>query len=139
MKIFNIEEVYGHKVEGEYSSFDGYKINLDNGKEIFLGIGNEQSCCENWGYYITHDDSDNLDSFQGAEILNYDDLKKSLNYGHKYKDGLDEWECDGGGTMYVNIETTKGQLQLTVYNSHNGYYGHSVVFLTDDFKVSDGL
>jgi hypothetical protein len=27
--------------------------------------------------------------------------------------------------MFVNLETDKDTLQLTVYNSHNGYYGHS--------------
>lgn len=41
--------------------------------------------------------------------------------------------------MFVDIKTDKGVFQLTVYNSHNGYYGHSVVFLRDDFKIVDGL
>lgn len=139
MKITKIEEKYGYKYNDEWENFDGYKIYLENDSFIFLGIDNGQSCCENWGYYITHDDCDDLSSFIGAEILNYDQLKDSLNYGSNYKDGLEEYSCDAGGTMYVNIKTSRGLLQLTVYNDHNGYYGHSVVFMTDNFQISEGL
>ena len=31
--------------------------------------------------------------------------------------------------MFINLETNKGTLQLTVYNQHNGYYEHSVRIL----------
>jgi hypothetical protein len=37
-------------------------------------------------------------------------------------------ECDsGGGTQFVDFETSKGVFQLTVYNRHNGYYGHDIL------------
>ena len=29
---------------------------------------------------------------------------------------------------FINIYTTKGLLQITIYNEHNGYYGHYVFF-----------
>lgn len=30
-----------------------------------------------------------------------------------------------GEAMFINFETSKGTLQFTLYNSHNGYYGHT--------------
>jgi len=35
-------------------------------------------------------------------------------------------------TMFINIDTSEGLLQFAAYNSHNGYYGHSVCYMINN-------
>ena len=37
--------------------------------------------------------------------------------------------CD---IQFINFETDRGVFQLTVYNTHNGYYGHDIFIQVDD-------
>ena len=78
-----------------------------------------------------------MNEFIGAELLdikvvdtalNVESVKKELPYGH-----------DGGDTMFVNLETDKGTLQLAVYNDHNGYYGHSAILKSKQVTYETGL
>jgi hypothetical protein len=38
---------------------------------------------------------------------------------------LNPGEICNGTAYFVNFYTSKGMFQLAVYDSHNGYYGHS--------------
>lgn len=120
-KITKIEEVFnlnedGGTTDDSYYGFDGFRVSTDK-QDITVLISNGQSCCENWGYLVSEDDTE---KFVGATLkdvtitdtalITHDDLKY-----------LDEGEA-----MFVNFETSKGTFQIAVYNGHNGYYGHSV-------------
>ena len=72
-KILKIEESY-FKYEEIYS-MEGFKVTTDK-QEILVGISSYQSCCENFGYFMTND---NIDDFVGASLNSVritDDLLK---------------------------------------------------------------
>lgn len=105
---------------------DGYKIVTD--KHVFhVLIDNGQSCCEDWGYLTSEDDSE---PFMGAELisvnltdttLRQDVVEKTAPYGF-----------GEGGIQFVDFVTDRGTFQLAVYNGHNGYYGHGILVAKDD-------
>ena len=120
-KILEIKEVYNVRPDNLFS-YDGYEMTTSENTYLFL-IENGQCCCENWGYFSS---SDNVQEFVNSTlkeiklvgtVLNVKKLKDIDNY-------MSENDC-----MFINLETNKGTLQLTVYNQHNGYYGHSVRIL----------
>lgn len=114
---------------GNYSGYDGFVVALDDGNDINLGISNGQSCCENWGYFLTNDQPQD---FIGAEVLEVKVVDACLNVEKVPK--LYE-----GGAMFVNVETDRGTLQFTAYNAHNGYYSHEAVFVHNGVTNSEYL
>lgn len=125
-QILKIEETSFKDSDERYARcYDGYTVTTDK-QVIQLGISNGQSCCENWGYFMTND---NIEEFIGSNILSVDVVDDCL-----MKEKVPA--IYEGGVMYVNIETNKGTLQFTAYNEHNGYYGHTAVVksiqLTED-------
>ena len=103
--------------ETSFNEMDGFIIYLNDGTTIQLGIDNYQTCCENWGYFMTNDAPQD---FIGASVLTINIVDTCLNVEKAPK--LYE-----GNVMFVNIETNKGTLQFTAYNEHNGYYGHKAI------------
>ena len=95
---------------------EGYDIVTDK-QTIVCGISQGQSCCENYGSFMS---LDKFDEFIGAELYNVRIVDDQLNTTDYENLSLDSY-C---ATMFVNFETSKGTLQFTAYNSHNGYYGH---------------
>lgn len=102
--------------------YDGYEIACDDGTTYSFLIHNWQSCCESWGYFSSEDD---LQSFAGANLLDIRVTDTALkNTELKMKQGY----LTVGDCIFVTVKTDRGDFQLTVYNSHNGYYGHEVFF-----------
>lgn len=123
--ILKIEEAtFG---EGKWEQYDGFLITT-NVQTIKVGISNGQSCCENWGYFMTND---NPEEFIGQDLLRVDIVDTCLN--KEKMEGL----CYEGSCMFVNFETSNGTLQFTVYNEHNGYYGHEAVVISNQLNVSE--
>ena len=114
-----------------WGNFDGYKITCTDGYSYFLGIGNSQGCCERFGYLSSEDD---LDEFLGATILDVARTDTSLCTKKLKDDELYVEDC-----MFVTFKTNKGDFQLVVYNQHNGYYGHPVVFVSGDEILEEVL
>jgi len=112
--ILKIEELR----DGDY---DGYKITTDK-RTLDVAVDNGQCCCEYWGYMSSEDD---LESFVGAALLRVESVDTALNA--KTEPG----ELDEGTVYFVNFYTSRGMFQLAVYDSHNGYYGHT-------FKIMEG-
>jgi hypothetical protein len=130
-KIMKIDASESFRFAGQpggYTDYEGFVITLDSGEQLAIGISNGQNCCESFGSVSSEDD---LQSFVGATLLSYDivdmDMAKQVNTvaaAEVYPVG--EYNHDEGGAIFLNAETDRGALQFTVYNSHNGYYGHSV-------------
>lgn len=124
-KILNIEEVENVKLDiCKWAEFDGYKIITDK-HEFNILIENGQCCCESWGYFYLND---NIVDFIGSELLEVNLTDTALNKQKVEKSGYYE---DEGGIQFVDFVTNKGVLQFAVYNAHNGYYGHSIIFTKD--------
>lgn len=128
--------------ESPYTGYEGYQIVLDDGNHLCLLISAGQSCCENYGYASTEDD---LTQFIGADLMHYEivdqDLAVKTNklLGQEIYDS-DRFPCDAGGVIFLNVQTSEGPFQFTVYNEHNGYYGHSAkVIYGDETLLEDVL
>ena len=109
-------------------TYDGWQIITDQ-QTIKFGIENGQSCCEQWGHFVTNDTTA---EFIGATVISVaivDDCLKKEKLRDTYE----------GACMFLNIETDKGVLQFTAYNSHNGYYSHSAVVVSRQLNVTQSL
>lgn len=132
-KIEIIEEVYDLKSGNDYYAYDGYKVKT-NKNEFYILIENEQSCCESWGYLSTND---NVNDFIGKTIKKV--VLTDTNLSNKEIEELRY--LDEGGVQFVSFYMTDGDvLQLAVYNSHNGYYGHDILIAqNEDVLLQDTL
>ena len=101
--------------------FDGYRIKTNKRIIEFL-ISNLQNCCEYWGYISTPDD---VSQFIGATLKDISEIKSSSIRPDNGEDMYD------GETVFLNLETSNGLLQLNVYNEHNGYYAHRIKLSID--------
>lgn len=110
---------------GGYGEYDGYIIKTEN-HEFNILIDNGQCCCESWGYFYMNDDEQ---EFIGAELLEVNLTDTALNKEKVEESGYYE---DYGGIQFVDFVTDKGVLQFAVYNAHNGYYGHPIIFAKDE-------
>ena len=124
-KITNIKYIENYKDGNHYSSFDGYEIETNLNTRRLL-ITNSQDCCESFGEICSEDD---FNDFLDAEILSvefsdcaeWDEIELTKKeFGDTSVDVLD---CG-----FIDFKTSKGTLQFAVYNHHNGYYGHNIVY-----------
>ena len=121
-KILLIEEI-DEVVKSD--SYEGYRIKTEK-HELKLLIHSCQQCCESWGYAVANEDTS---SFIGAEYLGYntiysDDILKAVDNDTAY-------DIENGNLLFLNVETSRGTLDFTVYNAHNGYYGHDAYLMVD--------
>ncbi|PFZ08433.1 hypothetical protein COL60_16535 [Bacillus pseudomycoides] len=132
-QIIKIEE---HQEEVRWSSMSGYAI-ATNEQVIKLLIDDDQSCCENWGYFMSEDD---FNDFIGAELIDVKITDTELKEGLLKKHDLDiEDEYFEGDVMFVDIITSKGTLQFVAYNEHNGYYGHEARVISKQINHDEVL
>lgn len=124
-KILNIIET--NFDNGKYS---GYVIQTEK-QEIKFGISDHQTCCENWGYFSSEDD---FAEFIGSDLISIETVDIALNI-----DSFKEQDVEIDDCMFVNFKTTNGLLQFTVYNAHNGYYGHDVILISEQLKIDERL
>ena len=120
----------------EYEDEDGYagfevKTNV---QAVRMEIDNHQGCCESWGYLMSED---NLAEFIGAELRNIyvTDLDLAVRHLSEREKSARRATMDEGGAVFVNLDTSKGLLQFTAYNEHNGYYGHQVRITSEQLKL----
>jgi hypothetical protein len=130
-----IKSVDGLKLEEEknWRSYEGFEVETDQQKILVL-VDENSCCCERFGYISTPDDTK---EFIGSKLLKVEIVDEVLNkaaWDKQFEYGLDH-----GGVIFVNFETDQGLFQLTVYNSHNGYYGHNARVISRDLNISERL
>ena len=107
--------------------YDGYKITTET-HDFYILINNDQNCCERWGYFYLNDDEQ---MFIGATLREINLTDTALNKKKAEESGY--YDCDDcGGIQFIDFITNKGVLQFAVYNAHNGYYGHPIIFAKDE-------
>tara|TARA_Y100001951_G_scaffold101413_1_gene106246 strand:+ start:841 stop:1317 length:477 start_codon:yes stop_codon:yes gene_type:complete len=153
-RILKIEELdRGDSMEDRYIDGDsvgcGYRIYTDR-QVISLLISNGQQCCETWGYLLS-EQLDDGDDFIGANITSIAQVKEADitsnktngkevgndSYIGKEEEEYDDDYGDGERTVFINIHTDRGTLQFKAYNSHNGYYGHTVRVHSEQLDVEE--
>ena len=138
--VLEIEEIFDVPFfsHGSYEeTFDGFKIKTSKAEYKIL-IENMQWCCEDWGYFSTNDNpkefvgknllSVNISGNEAARKIEFEKAKKRNDSGLEYVDFRD--------AQFVDFVMDDGSvLQFAVYNCHNGYYGHDVLFLKNKKKL----
>ena len=141
--ILNIEELdnVGESGRKDYDpdrdrhayGYDGFKITT-NKQEILLLIDNHQSCCERWGI-ITSEDLEYPDTTGGVigekllgvtVIVGSDYNSVNIPINTEFLKNTEYCAVDIEEAVFINLKTSKKDIQFAVYNSHNGYYGHMV-------------
>ena len=128
--IIKIEPTF-FQIQKGGNEFTGYEITTNN-QTIQFGIRTGQSCCENYGYFSSEDD---LNQFIGAELLDIQLTDTALNTNKLEKQNFSDYV----NLMFETFKTNKGVFQLTVYNDHNGYYGHDAVIISQQLKLTENL
>lgn len=112
MRVFETNESYAEKV------------NFVDDNNVFVGFDMAQSCCESFGYFLTRSkpvpdvETAEADKIEGTEFPGYN-FDTTFNEGELYPDH------DGGGSVTFRLTNEAGEeMFLTIYNHHNGYYGH---------------
>lgn len=116
-----------------HTSMQGFRVVTDE-HELLVLIDDERSCCESWGSVHSADD---LGYYVGAALREVRLTDTALNQTIVDRHGCGEYGFDGGGIQFVDLDTSAGKLQLAVYNSHNGYYGHGIVVALDLQSLSE--
>ena len=106
--------------ERQDNDFNGIVVSISKGRPIIFVIDNQMSCCEKVGVNIACPEGLSRDDFIGAMITN-------VKWG---REGRDE-DMDYSFSEII-IETTIGNLTLTAFNEHNGYYSHDVIACFND-------
>lgn len=134
--ITAIEEVQDRGNVAHWSKQDGFLITTTE-QEIWLGIDNGYSCCEQWGYLISEDDTQKFIGAELRSIATTDTNRTSQQFNTKWEDG--GISLDDGEVVFVDLNTSEGTLQFAAYNSHNGYYGHTVTIKSKQLNAEYGV
>ena len=113
----NDESFYDDEDNRYVSSWFGFIIETEN-KFIYLLIDANSDCCEDFGYFTTHD---NLEDFIGSNLIKFEVSNPRIG-SQMIFEYINVLDCE-----FINFFTDKGDFQLTVYNNHNGYYGHNII------------
>ena len=122
---FLVEDRFGYA-----DDYEGFVITTDRQK-ILLGISSGVDCCEQTGYFLTEDAAS---EFVGAMVLGVQTTDTAMK--------TTDWDVpdlDGGDIMFVTILTDRGPLQFAAYNSHNGYYGHEALVISEQLEYRERL
>lgn len=69
-----------------------------------------------------------------SDIKRYKNNKLKSKHKNFIKDNtIDEY----GGVVFIDINTSKGILQLVVYNFHTGYYGANIIFYDENKEITN--
>lgn len=129
--IKKIEEFHNKEIEIENKKFDasGIRIILEDNSILYFCIDNYQQCCESSGYITTLDSKD-FDNLIGATLYNIEYIGTDLKKYEVEFNTLKQLDSVLSECMFINIYTSEGKFQFVAYNSHNGYYGHDVLYCT---------
>ncbi len=99
------------------------KINFVDKNDVFVGYDMEQSCCEHADWFI----SETIDPY--SYNTDYDSLKAHDVEGYIFDKEffleVESCELDSGCQVaFRMVAEDKPDLYLSIFNSHNGYYGH---------------
>lgn len=114
------------------------KWNFVDDNNVFVGYDNQSQCCENFGYLLTLNESDELDV--DSEQIEAS-LLEGYNFDIKYM-VLNECGSNDDNENHVRFKLTKEHAPdvfLTLYNVHNGYYSHGFDVIHGVECIGDGL
>ena len=132
MKIYICKKGYGSE-----------SLNFIEDENTFVGYGYGQSCCEDFGWRLAEEAFPDsiIDGSHNDHNKNEDGLQNEYP-GYKFDKSFKPVESDangnGGEVTFRLIKDGAPNLILTLYNYHNGYYGHGFTFTVKGKTKLDG-
>ena len=135
--VDNMEKILAVLQIDPDTGFDGYEVHTDK-QVIVVKIDNRIDCCEHPGCFIVNDD---VRDFIGANLLDVyvTDIETNSYAIPIVRQMEGEIIEEPENIMFVNLVTDRGNLQFIAYNSHNGYYGHDAVLISNQLTFSEVL
>ena len=100
------------------------RVNFVDDKNVFVGFDMSQDCCESFGWFITRSKPVADVEPPASEELEGNDFP-GFNFDTTFNEGELYPDHDGGGSVTFRLSNDSGEeIFLTLYNHHNGYYGH---------------
>lgn len=123
MKIFNDPEKYSQKV------------NFVDKNNVLVGYDMGQNCCEHADFFFSEEVPTEID--QGKLDVEKLALEKFV-FDPTFMQENQIVDLDAGGSVTFMLKSGRKKLYLTLFNCHNGYYGHGFIFKIGEEIVKDG-
>jgi len=111
------------------------KVNFVDSNNVFVGYDMAQDCCEHADFFFSREIpteiNQNKVEHDSLDLENY-----AFNTAFLKENGLSD--LDKGGSVTFLLENGEEELYLTIFNSHNGYYGHGFEFKIGDDVIKEG-
>lgn len=113
------------------------KVNFVDQNNVLVGWDDSQCCCEKFGWFLSRQPP-GPGQTEGMEE-HPSDLEAYV-FDQDYFLELDpdtKWG-DHNGSVTFRLTNGSEELYLTLFNHHNGYYGHGFTMLDGQFQVRQG-
>ena len=111
-KVFRCNGIIESITESDYQyEWIGYKIDIGNSNDIVMKISRPKVCCEKYGIYA---DKTKCNDNIGATISKVNIYERHATRNYIFTET----------SILVELVTDKGNLEFTIYCSHEGYYSH---------------
>ena len=97
-----------------------YKINFVDDNNVFVGFDNYQSCCEHFGWMLSRELPNHLSD--GQIEIEPDNFQFDTEFFREEIPCKQDMDC--GGVAVFRLVKGDEEIFLTLWNAHNGYYGH---------------
>jgi hypothetical protein len=150
-KIKSIQKVKDNQIKTFAEKFCGYIITLEDDSEIKLLIEQTTYCCEDYNivmlfpfYKIKNNNLSEQEELKDVEIKT---IKFGIDIHPEYKEQARykqvptisiTWEKEINSAV-IDIQTSKGLVQVVIYNYHNGNYRHNMYVEWTNYKDFDLL
>jgi hypothetical protein len=113
----------------------GGKINFVDDNNVLVGFDYESCCCENFGFYLTPEIP--TSSYEGdhGEEIDFEGFQFDTQY---FDDNLPDMHGEEGSAVGFRLIKGEEQIFLTLWNVHNGYYGHGFSMTCGNERLHDG-
>lgn len=108
------------------------KINFVDDNNVFVGFDYGQSCCESFGYSLTHQLPTDFDD--GNNGIDPEGFQFDTGF---FTEKVPLPICEGGAVAFRLLKGDE-EIFLTLWNVHNGYYAHGFKMMQGDLCIQDG-
>lgn len=114
-----------------------HKLNFVDTNNVVVGFDSYQSCCENWGWYITSKEPtdetlDTNNSWAEKDLSRY-------NFDPTYFNSLNpKKNREAAAAVFKLVSNSDKDMYLVLYNCHNGYYSHGFTCNVDGIQIQSG-
>ncbi|HUT57570.1 MAG TPA: hypothetical protein VNA25_06935 [Phycisphaerae bacterium] len=109
------------------------KVNFVDANNVLVGFDNTQDCCEDFGYLFTPE----LPTDTDAGVVDFD--PSGWVFDRAFCEPVNGLGLDKGEAVAFKLTKGEDVMYLTLFNAHNGYYGHGFEMTLGDENLHDGI